>query len=190
MISIIDLDTVIIDGQSQDLVAAIANNLQGDLPGILKALKDWDSDRAAKSEAEQLAKVEQAHRLEVEQLRMEISDRDTTIANLKLETAPDLQAIAQGLRDAGLSAWADRAVTVADASKGVLQMVIDLYTVANEPRSLDQCDRVKALFMAIAHATSDDEAARIWPTLEEGAAMNALLDAAGVGPKWLRFRDA
>lgn len=131
------------------------------------------------------AELEQAHAIAWGNNGIEDSEKfaeaQATIAQLQLETAPDIAAIALELQAAGLTAWADRAITAADPDNGVLNLVLALYGVAKEPRSLTQCDRVRELFMQIG-GLSD-----VWPTPEESTAMQAILTANNVGEKWLKF---
>lgn len=181
MVEIINLDTVIIDGQSQDLVSAISNNLQRDLKAILTALKAWDSNRTVQVNDAATEADRKQQQMELEQLRTQIdaliTERDAALS----ECAPDIAAISPALQAAGLTAWADRAITAADPDNGVLDLVLALYGVAKEPRSLGQCERVTALFVKIGTLSN------VWPTPDEAIAMQAILTANNVGEKWLKF---
>lgn len=192
MIEIIDLDTVIVDSVSQDLVSAIANNLQGDLGGILKALKAWNANRS--SEVDESAISNERKTLEADRLTWQQSDaaKDAEIGALKLKLAPAIAEIADELLRVALFSWGNAASTAAgnvstDLGDQVMALIIDLKITAIEPPSIRQCDRIKQIFGTICHLSG------VEPTAEQTTALNAVLDQGcpSTGPvssKYLRFR--
>lgn len=187
MIKIVDLDTVIVNGVSQDLVSAIANNLNGDLAGILTALKVWDKSRSGEVNE---AKAEESQKLienERQSWQQQIVDRDTKIAQLKTKLSPDIASITPALLEAGLLAWGQDAVSAVDSDKGaaIMGLVMDLKMVAIESPSITQCDRIKQLFGAIGTMSG------VWPTSAQATAMQAVLDVgpASTGPVGSDYLD-
>lgn len=181
MIEINSFDDVMIDGESVGDCIAACGNYPKKAAEILRALIAYDTKRQGEADTTSTeAAIEQANK-SAEPLQQKITELEGTIAQLQLETAPDIAAIAAELQAAGLTAWADRAITAADPDNGVLNLVLALYAVAQEARSLTQCDRVRDLFMQIGTLSG------VWPTPEEATAMQAILTASNVGEKWLKF---
>jgi hypothetical protein len=176
MITVNSLSDISIGGiiQHGDVVT-VANQAfaHGKAAELLAALDQWAQTK--------LVPVMPAINQIDEQHQQEIAVLQAEIAQLKLETAPGIASIAPALQTAGLTAWADRAITAADPDHGVLNLVLALYAVAQEPRSLTQCDRVRELFMQIGDLSG------VWPAPEEAMAMQTILDANNVGNKWLKF---
>ena len=176
MITVKNLSDISIDGiiEHGDVVT-VANQafVHDKAAELLTALEQWAQTQLVPV-MPTINPIDEQHQQEVAALQAEI-------AALKLETAPDLASIASALQAAGLTAWADRAITAADPDHGVLNLVLALYAVAQEPRSLTQCDRVKALFVEIGTLS------KVWPTPEDATAMQAILTANNVGKKWLKF---
>jgi hypothetical protein len=184
MIEIIDLSTVIVAGQApQDLVSAIANNLQGDLAGILEALKTYDVSRSSTASTETIKQLKQQSQLIEQQYRQQITDRDATIAQLQTQLSPDIASLIGPLRSAGLDAWGDAAVT---AGENLMPLVLELLSIASQPAKWNQCQQIKDLFGAICQQSG------VLPTQEQAIAMQAILDNGSpttgpVAKDWLRF---
>lgn len=163
-----------------DIVTALSNYPKNTADILAAHDRAWDSHKGEADEAATEANRKQ-QQMQIEQLQAEIAtltaERDRALA----ECAPDLQAIAPALQAASLTAWADRAITAADPDNGVLDLVLELYGVAKETRSLGQCERVTTLFVKIGTLSG------VWPTPEEAIAMQAILNDNNVGEKWLKF---
>lgn len=163
-----------------DIVTALSNYPKNTSDILAAHDRAWaDHKGAADAAATEVDRKQQ--QMELEQLRTQIdaliTERDAALS----ECAPDIAAISPALQAAGLTAWADRAITAADPDNGVLDLVLALYGVAKEPRSLGQCERVTALFVKIGTLSN------VWPTPDEAIAMQAILTANNVGEKWLKF---
>jgi hypothetical protein len=115
----------------------------------------------------------------------EIANRDTTIEQLRTQLSPDIASIVDTLLSAGLESWGEAAITAANPEDGVFRMIRDLESVAREPASWSQCDRIKQLFGLACHHS------KVVPTVEQAEAMQAILDQGGstgpVSPDRLNF---
>lgn len=187
MFEIIDCNNVLLDGKPQgDIVTTIANNLQGDLAGILTALKTYDDSRSAKIDEDKLAKLNAEHAAEIAALQAEVGAKDSVIADLKAQLSPAICEILSSLLLAGLEQWAESAITNADSELGVFPMVLRLKETAQKPPYIGQCQDIKNLFGTICYYSKTP------PTHEQASAMQALLDAGcpstgPVTPEYLNF---
>jgi hypothetical protein len=98
-----------------------------------------------------------------------VAAKDTEIAALKLDLAPEIKEITPALMAAGLNAWGARATK----NPQIMDMLMALFAIASEPRSAGQCHRISTLFVEICNASLEV------PTSAEAQAMQTILD---VGP--------
>lgn len=173
MISVIDLDNVIIDGVSQDLVSAIANNLKGDLVGILTALKVWDKSRRAEVSETSVADNQKQIESERQSWQQEKSELQAKIAQLKTKLSPAICEILPALLKAGLEEWAEAAITNANPEDGVFAMVLRLKEAAQKPPYIGQCQDIKDLFGPICYYS------KTVPTYDQATRMQLVLN---IGP--------
>lgn len=173
MISVIDLDTVIIDGVPQDLVSAIANNLQGDLVAILAALKVWDKSRSGEVNEAATADTQKLIENERQSWQQQVADRDNIIAQLKTKLSPAICEILPSLLKAGLEEWAEAAITNANPEDGVFAMTLRLKETAQKPPYIGQCQDIKDLFGPICYYS------KTVPTHDQATRMQLVLN---IGP--------
>lgn len=179
MINIIDLNNVIINGVRQDIVSAIANNIESDLSAIVEALDNYDKDRKSIKKTNDLTLPKD----------FILQAKDLEIAKLKTQLSPAIHEITPQLLESGLLRWGQDAVSAVDGNTGelIMGLVIELKTTAMEPPSWNQCDRVKKMFGAIGTISST------WPTSDQAKAMQAILDrgcpsTGPVSPEKLSFQ--
>jgi hypothetical protein len=100
----------------------------------------------------------------------ELRAKDAEIAALKTEIAPDIATLIPTLRSAGLDAWGARATSTPE----LMALLIELFTIASEPRSYGQCQRIKDVFGELCKRSGK------LPTSEEAKAMQSILDVGAV----------
>lgn len=125
--------------------------------------------------------INQIAELSIENQKLKLENEQ-----LKRQLSPDIASIVDALLSAGLEAWGEAAITAANPEDGVFRMIRDLESVAREPASWSQCDRIKQLFGTACYHS------KIVPTPEQAAGMQAVLDQGGatgpIGEQWLSFR--
>ena len=103
MLKVNSLTSIVTPDISGDLVTVLTNMMAAENPPLFDLLAALTTYEADLIKAAQSTEVEPA---EIAELNRQIADRDTTIAQLKLETAPDIASIAPALQAAGLTAFA------------------------------------------------------------------------------------
>lgn len=185
MIEINSFDDVVIDGVSVGDCIAAASNYPKKAAEILRALIAYDAARQGEADAKSTeAAVSQAQK-SAEPLHQKITELEGTIAHLtaKLQAlAPNLAEILPQLLEAGLTAWADRAVTTYNESHlegadSLMPIVAQLYAAA----SSNDIAAVPPLFSEIMQRSM------VAPTSAEAKAMQAILDGVQFPPELISF---
>ena len=175
MITINRFDDVVTPAISGDLLSVLVTMLTAENPSLFEmgaALNDYEQRLiAATVPVPEMPTISAG---EIAELQQQIADRDATIAHLtaRLQTlAPNLAEILPALLEAGLTAWADRAVTTYNESHlegadSLMPIVAQLYAAA----SSNAIAAVPPLFGEIMQRSM------VAPTSDEATAMQVVLD--------------
>ena len=186
MITINRFDDVVTPAISGDLLSVLVTMLTAENPSLFEmgaALNDYEQRLiAATVPVPEMPTISAG---EIAELQQQIADRDATIAHLTARLqplAPNLAEILPALLEAGLTAWADRAVaTYNDAhmegADSLMPVVAQLYAAATK----NDIAAVPPLFGEIMQRSM------IAPTSDEATAMQAILDGVQFPPELISF---
>ena len=185
MIKINSFDDVMIDGESVGDCISAAGNYPKQAADILRALIAYDVERRGEADAKSTeAAVSQAQK-SAEPLQQKITELEDTVAHLTArlqQLAPNLSEILPQLLEAGLTSWADRAVTTYNESHlegadSLMPTVAQLYAAA----SSNDIAAVPPLFSEIMQRSI------VAPTSAEATAMQVVLDGVKFPSELINF---